>query len=151
VTDSAFLLTKTKNKKMKEWQKWVSGLWFERLISHWLTGQGMFKEAEVVSNVQILDTKRELDFVLLKQNNLYVIEAKVAPSKQDKLNAIIRQMTSINTIGKLKQILAISPHFKKAINSEDAKNHFFDSCDDNAIDIVESREGLMTLLNKLIE
>ena len=124
-------------------EKWLEGLWLETLVFHWLTVDGHYKKHEIARNIQTKISPRELDFMIIRDGNLYTIEAKVAPAPNAKLNEIIRQITSINKLGKLNNSLFISPCFEQDIKTDNEKKDFFESCKNNGITVLRSKEDLL--------
>ncbi|WP_044414212.1 PDDEXK family nuclease [Thiomicrospira microaerophila] len=132
-------------KRHKAFQRWLKGLWFETLISSWLDSIPGLLKSHRMQNIRVNDLKREIDFMLIKNNKLISIEAKVAsaPGKAHKSSEIIQQIKSIQDIGQLETLLCISPLFDKMIESEDAKNDFYESCSANRIRLIKSRSDLI--------
>ena len=130
-------------KSKKDWKNWISGLWLETLITHWLIEDVGFKQEDVAKNVKLTNHKRELDFVFLHKSNLQVIEAKAAPSDEAHLNEIVRQIKSVTEVGKLTNYLVISPYFEKIVNNEQRMKDFEYNCQANQIKIIKNKEGLL--------
>jgi hypothetical protein len=144
VSEQSLLLPGNKPKKSvhKDFKKWISGDWLENLVESWLDDAGIVYE----SNVPIKDSDRELDFVTLKSGQLQVVEVKTAPARNEALNGIVRQITSIIAVGKLTNYLFVGPEFKPSINNEDKWQAFEAQCQANRIKLIFSREELIAAL-----
>ncbi|WP_044414385.1 PDDEXK family nuclease [Thiomicrospira microaerophila] len=133
------------DKLRKDWKKWISGIWLETLIHYWFEQQGI----QVARNVKIKDQNRELDFVLLYQHNLHVIEVKNAPPHNKDMSDIIRQIKSVTEIGMLKNYLFISPYFEK-VNQDNLQkiDDFKMNCKLNQIALIASKQQLIQKFQK---
>jgi len=129
-----------RGKLRDDWKDWISGLWLETLTHTWLQELNI----EIATSVKIKNRKRELDFVLMHQHALHVIEAKAAPSPQGAPSDIIRQIKSVDAIGMLQNYLLISPYFSKVdyIKAQQFDD-FKKSCKQNKIKLLSSKEELL--------
>lgn len=145
VNETQLTLPGKNNTKNKNWKKWVAGVWLETLLAHWLTEAGVTHFAR---SVEIREPTRDLDFVLIKQGNLQLIEAKVEPVDETKLKDIIRQITSLVRAGKLEYYLFVSPLFDQSITNQQRKEDFYETCKQNHITVLSSKQQLLAQLAK---
>ena len=143
-SEASLIVPGNKPKKSEhiDFKRWISGEWLETLVASWLDDANITYEA----NLPIKDTKRELDFVTLKAGQLQVIEVKTAPAGDEALNSIVRQITSVTAVGKLTNYLFVGPEFKSSVNNIDKWLDFETQCKANRINILFSRQELISAL-----
>lgn len=128
-----------RNKQVKAWIKWISGGWLESLLAQWLSEE----DIPYARNVKLKNVKRELDIVLLVNGMIKVIEVKTAPDPNKTLSDVVQQIASIQSAGKLTNMLFMGPEFSRSVTSKDKWEYFIENCKANHIQLLESRQSLI--------
>ncbi len=133
-----------RNKQVKAWIKWISGGWLESLLAQWLSEE----DIPYARNVKLKNVTRELDVVLLVNGMLKVIEVKAAPDPNKNLSHIVQQIVSIQSAGKLTNMLFIGPEFRRSVTSKDKWEYFIENCKANHIQLLESQQSLIDFIGR---
>lgn len=137
-----------RNKQVKAWIKWISGGWLESLLAHWLSEEGIpFARNVKLKHVDV-EVERELDIVLLVNGMFKVIEVKTAPDPNKSLSDIVQQIVSIQSAGKLTNMLFIGPEFRSSVTSKDKWEYFIENCKANNIQLLDNRSSLIDFVRR---
>lgn len=127
------------NKKFKPWCQWIGGGWFEFLIQTWAKDMGV-PRYQWRANVYFERTagdNQEVDFLLLKNNQLHFIEIKTDIPDQNSLKKYIEQvLRQSDSVGFVKRCIVFSPAIKHRTEEYKAQwQHFEQLCAAKRIDI----------------
>lgn len=140
-------------KQDKYLRNWISGIWLEQLVLHWVIEAGIPKDC-VISNIagslEGDEHKRELDLLLNHRGQAKLIEIKtdfpVGKESQD----MEKQISSLgDRFGRTTKLLFIGPQGKQQLDSGKIsatqpidKERFIQRCKVSGITLIDSKEML---------
>ncbi|MBE9610821.1 hypothetical protein [Chitinilyticum piscinae] len=140
-------------KKGRHLRAWISGIWLEQLVRHWVIEAGI-PEASVISNIagspDSDDYKRELDLLLNYRGQARLIEIKTDfPPGKDSQD-IEKQISSLgDRFGRTTKLLFIGPQGTHQLDSGKinksqliTKKSFSQRCKVSGITVIYSKEEL---------
>lgn len=149
--------TSKNNKENKCLRDWISGIWLEQLVLHWVIEAGI-PERCVISNIagspEGDEHKRELDLLLNYRGQAKLIEIKtdfpVGKDSQD----MEKQISSLgDRFGRTTKLLFIGPQGKQQLDSGKIsatqpidKERFIQRCKVSGITLIDSKERLKEVL-----
>jgi hypothetical protein len=77
-----------------------------------------------------------------------VIEVKTAPDPNKSLSDIVQQIVSIQSAGKLTNMLFIGPEFRSSVTSKDKWEYFSENCKANNIQLLDNRSSLIDFIRR---
>ncbi len=144
----------SKNKKQNKYLRdWISGIWLEQLVLHWVIEAGI-PEGCVVSNIagspEGDEHKRELDLLLNYQGQAKLIEIKTDFPVSKESQDMEKQISSLgDRFGRTKKLLFIGPQGKQQLDSGKIsatqpidKERFIQRCKVSGITLIDSKEKL---------
>lgn len=143
---------KQKNSLAQQFKRWLSGIWLEDLVHHWLSEH--IKPDQLLRGLSPSSTgeqgnQRELDFVCFYQTAGYVIETKVTQKPNQTANEMVQQLSSLaDQFGKLNKVLLLSPLFFQSERTSKALNQFEDYCKGHGVRLCRTKDELLALFKK---
>lgn len=131
--------------RKNEWVRFVSGIWWEELVQHWLEENDTdFCANFIIKREQTKSPDTETDLLVrCADGSLGAMECKVAVPKAAGSVDIVKLLNDLSTqFGKTKAALVVSPAFWWEF-APDLQENFRQACKLRNIEILETKEAIV--------